>query len=232
MKFVKFESVEALDDAASEWIIKEFNTGNKTLFCPATGSSPTNTYKKLVEKKSRINISQLSFIKLDEWYGLEMTDPGSCQEYLQQHLLGPLNIPAGKIVSFDSKAPSPELECQRIDDWLEANGPIDICILGIGLNGHIAFNEPDNELEPGAHPGKLSATSLSHPMLSSTKRGLQMGLTLGMANILQSKKILLIVNGNHKREILGRLMGGKISTGLPASFLWLHPEAYCFHCVD
>ena len=232
MEFVKFESVEALDDAASEWIINGINPGKRTLLCTATGSSPTNTYKKLIQKKSRINTGQLLFIKLDEWYGLEMTDPGSCEQYLQQHLLKPLNIPADKIISFDSKAPSPELECQRIDDWLQANGPIDICILGIGLNGHIAFNEPDSELEPSAHPGKLSATSLSHPMLSTTKRSLQMGLTLGMANILQSKKILLIVNGNHKKEILGKLIGGKISTGLPASFLWLHPETYCYYCVD
>jgi galactosamine-6-phosphate isomerase len=232
MKFSKFESIDTLDEAASEWIINQLNPGRRTLICAATGNSPTNTYKKFVLKKSRINTDLLSFIKLDEWYGLEMTDSGTCEQYLQQNLLKPLNIPADRIVSFDSKAPSPELECLRIDDWLSANGPIDICILGIGLNGHIAFNEPEPTLEPYAHPGKLSAASLSHPMLSSTKRSLQIGLTLGMANILQSKKILLIVNGNHKTEILSKLMGGKISTGLPASFLWLHPDAYCFHCVD
>ena len=232
MKFSKFDSIDALDEAASEWMIRQLNPDGRTLICAATGNSPTNTYKKFVQKKSRINSETLSFIKLDEWYGLEMTDAGTCEQYLQQNLLKPLNIPADRIVSFDSKAPSPELECQRIEDWLSANGPIDICILGIGLNGHIAFNEPEPALEPNAHPGKLSATSLSHPMLSSAKRNLQIGLTLGMANILQSKKILLIVNGNHKTEVLGKLMAGKISTGLPASFLWLHPEAYCFHCVD
>ena len=99
MKFSKFETLDSLDEAASEWIIDQLDPQHRTLICAATGNSPTNTYRKLVKKKERIDTSRLSFIKLDEWYGLEMTDPGSCEHYLQQHLLRPLNISADKIVS-------------------------------------------------------------------------------------------------------------------------------------
>ena len=81
------------------------------------------------------------------------------------------------------------------------------------------------------HLGQLSRTSLTHTMISSVEKKLEFGLTLGMADILQSRTILLIVNGKHKSEVLQRLMEGKISTELPASFLWLHPQAQCFYCV-
>ncbi len=231
MKFIKFDSLESLDEAASDWIIKEIKSKNKTLISAATGNSATGTYKKLVQKKDQIPIDQLSFIKLDEWHGLEMKDAGSCEQYLQEHLLKPLQISPSKFTSFDSMTSTPEKECQRIQGWLQDNGPIDICILGLGLNGHIAFNEPGAHLIPGIHIAQLSTASLAHKMISEAKKKLQNGLTLGMRDILQSRKILLIVNGKHKAGVLEQLMQEKIDTSFPASFLWLHSRTDCFYCV-
>lgn len=231
MKFTKFDSLEALDDAASDWIIREIKSKNKTLISAATGNSATGTYKKLVQKRDQIPIDQLSFIKLDEWHGLEMNDAGSCEQYLQEHLLKPLQISPSKFISFDSMTSAPENECQRIQDWMQGNGPIDVCVLGLGLNGHIAFNEPNVHLIPGIHLAQLSTASLAHKMISEAKRKLQHGLTLGMSDILQSRKIMLIVNGKHKSGVLEQLMQEKITTSFPASFLWLHPHADCFYCV-
>jgi galactosamine-6-phosphate isomerase len=230
MKFIEFKTNDALDEAAADFILRQILAKEHSLISAATGNSPTGAYKRLLDRKAGIPLEKISFVKLDEWYGLDMKDPGSCESYLQQHLIGPLGIPPERFTSFDSMAKDPVAECTRLVDFLQEKGPIDICILGLGENGHIAFNEPGPYLQPHAHLGQLSKTSLSHKMISDVKKSLEHGLTLGMADILQSKTILLIVNGKHKINVLEQLMKGQISTDLPGSLLWLHPAAFCYYC--
>jgi len=167
---------------------------------------------------------------LDEWYGLGADDKGSCDEYLQTNLFGPLNISFKRCVSFDGKTSEPEKECNRIAAYLDDNGPIDLCILGLGKNGHIAFNEPAAYLQPRAHLATLSATSLAHPMIKGNGETVKYGMTLGVGDIMRSKKIILLVNGTHKNAVMNKLMAQKISNQLPASLLWLHGNAECFYC--
>jgi galactosamine-6-phosphate isomerase len=112
--------------------------------------------------------------------------------------------------------------------WLEKNGPIDICILGLGLNGHIAMNEPGDALTPHTHVSRLTLQSQKHAMLATLKRKPRFGLTLGMADILSSRKILLLVSGLSKRAILKRTLQPRVTTRLPASFLHLHPDVTVF----
>jgi len=99
----------------------------------------------------------------------------------------------------------------------------------LGQNGHVAFNEPADSLHPHAHLAELSETSLNHTMINNAGVEIKYGFTLGMADILQSKKIILLVNGTHKQAIMKRLLQKKISTQLPASLLWLHPNVTCFY---
>src|SRR5258708_10106799 len=106
-------------------------------------------------------------------------------------------------------------------DWLAKNGPIDICILGLGLNGHVAMNEPAPELAPHAHVAALARSSLHHPMLKVLKSKPRYGLTLGMRDILASRLVLLLVNGTHKQAALKRLLQPAVTTDYPASFIWL-----------
>ncbi len=105
-----------------------------------------------------------------------------------------------------------------------AEGPIDLCVLGLGVNGHLALNEPAASLLPTAHVARLSQASLRHPMLANSPKLPAYGLTLGMADILVSRDILLLVSGVNKREPLKRLLRREITTEFPASFLWLHPN--------
>jgi galactosamine-6-phosphate isomerase len=228
MVFLQYNSLEELNEDVSERIISELQQNTNAIFCPATGNSPKGTYQKLVEKKDRIPVENLAFIKLDEWYGLPMGHAGTCEQYLQQRLLQPLGVKREQYIAFTSDAKDAEAECERIQNYLTGHGPIDLCILGIGKNGHVAFNEPGNELHAGVHLSKLTPASLKHSMIEGVDTVLEYGLTLGMADILQSKKIFLIVNGSHKRDILNRFLSGNITTHLPASFLWLHPDVYCF----
>ena len=184
----------------------------------------------MVEKKKNVILSGLRFIKLDEWYGLGINDEGSCEKYLHEHLFNPLGISNKQYIAFDGKADNPGKELQNVDNYLDEHGPIDLCILGLGKNGHIAFNEPADILQPRAHMSPLSSTSLEHTMIKSTGEPIKYGMTLGMTDILQSKKIILLVNGTHKNAIMHKLMEQKISTQLPASFLWLHADVKCFYC--
>jgi galactosamine-6-phosphate isomerase len=230
MLITRCNTFAELNELASDTIIHELQQKPQSLVCAATGNSPTGVYQKLVEKKESINLSGLRFIKLDEWYGLGINDEGSCEKYLHEHLFNPLGISNKQYIAFNGKADNPEKELEHINNYLDEHGPIDLCILGLGKNGHIAFNEPADTLKPRAHMSPLSATSLEHTMIKSTGEPIKYGMTLGMTDILQSKKIILLVNGTHKNAIMQKLMEQKISTLLPASFLWLHANVQCFYC--
>lgn len=198
------------------------------LLCAATGSSPTETYKALISQKANFDSAQLRVIKLDEWGGVAMDDPQTCEQYLQQHLIKPLAIAPERYFAFESNNKNPENEVTRMQTIVADNGPIDVCILGLGLNGHIAFNEPAELLEPNCHVATLSDKSMQHAMAAEMANKPTYGLTLGMADIMQSKLIILLVSGQNKKDIIAKFLSKKITTQLPASFLWMHKNVHCF----
>jgi galactosamine-6-phosphate isomerase len=108
---------------------------------------------------------------------------------------------------------------------LAEQGPIDLCVLGLGANGHLAFNEPADLLHYGPHAAELSPESMQHPMIDVARSRPRYGLTVGIGDILRSRRVLLLVSGAHKASQLKRLMSGEITTRFPASLLSLHPEA-------
>jgi galactosamine-6-phosphate isomerase len=161
------------------------------LLCVATGSTPTLTYAKLVNEQ-RANpglFSALRVIKLDEWVGLPMDHPSTCEAYLWTHLLSPLGITPDRYISFDSTAASPEDECERVAAALDACGPIDIAVLGLGVNGHLGLNEPSDRLQCQPHVATLAQETTQHSMLTSqsASESVKTGLTLGMQNIRDAK---------------------------------------------
>lgn len=194
------------------------------LICAASGNTPTRTYELLAEKyrAEPNNFHSLRVLKLDEWGGLEMDDPASCESYLQKNLVRPLGVSEERYFGFNSNAAKLDMECERIGVWLAASGPVDVCVLGLGVNGHIALNEPGPFLRATSHVAQLTTSSLQHPMLAHARKAPHEGLTLGMAEILASRQILLLVSGATKREPLKRLLSREIRTDFPASFLWLH----------
>ncbi len=199
------------------------------LLCAATGSSPTDTYARLAElqEQTPADFSSMRVIKLDEWGGLPMDDSGSCESYLRKHLLDPLGIGDDRYVGFESRPEDGEEECREIREWLERQGPIDMAILGLGMNGHVALNEPADSLEPFAHVAELAHSSLSHSMLQSSRYRPQFGLTLGLGEILQARRVILLVSGESKREVFAHWRQGRLSTRFPASLLHLHPRLTC-----
>ena len=174
-----------------------------------------------------VSTSDMRVLKLDEWGGLPMADPATCESYLQKLLIQPLKISPDRFIAFQSDTSEPKEECHRIGTWLRLYGPIDVCVLGLGINGHLGFNEPAEELTGSCHVARLTDESLSHSMLSATTNRPSHGLTLGLREILTSKTILLLVFGAAKATQLERLMTGLLSTYFPASFLTLHGRVVC-----
>lgn len=228
MELTVFADHESLSHAAADWLIERIRTRPDALLCAASGSTPHRTYE-LLAKHGAVEprlFDRLRLIKLDEWGGLPMDDPATCEAHLRSTLVTPLAL-AERYEAFQSDA-SPEGECERVAAWLREHGPIDLGVLGLGLNGHLGFNEPAESLHAHAHVAQLSETSLTHAMLSQSELRPTHGLTLGMADLLQSREILLLVSGEAKRTALARLLRDEITPQFPASFLALHPRVTLF----
>jgi galactosamine-6-phosphate isomerase len=223
-RLVVCESYEDMSRQAADLIVDEVRRKPSLLFCTATGSSPTRAYELLVSRAREEPglFDRLRILKLDEWGGIAPTDAGTSEVYLRRNLLEPLGVSEDRYIGFRGDAPDLEAECGRIAALLEEQGPIDLCVLGLGVNGHLGFNEPAAELNPGPHVAELSESTLRHPMIEHVSDRITGGVTLGLASILQSKRVVLLVSGGQKREAVRRLLARWVSTDFPASFLWLH----------
>jgi galactosamine-6-phosphate isomerase len=229
MNIVNCRDYEEMSENAASLVIQEIERNKNLLLCAATGNSPTGLYMKLVERseKDKALFDQLRVIKLDEWGGIPENHPSSCEYYLQAKLLEPLRITPDRYIAFQSNPAEPTAECARIQAELDTQGPIDLCILGIGANGHIGFNEPASFLQPHCHVAQLSGHSLTHTMVQSLEAKPTYGLTLGIQDIMRSRKIILLISGKNKEQVIQEFLSGKITTQLPASLLWLHPDVDC-----
>ncbi len=219
---------EALSREAARRILTAVTAKPDLLLCAAGGSTPTRAYQLLVENHAndpRV-FRSLRVVKLDEWGGIDMDDPGSCETQLRKLLVDPLGISAERYFGLKSDPQDPELECRNFRDRLTMDGAIDLCVLGLGMNGHIGMNEPGATLQVGPHVAHLSEVSLRHPMLANSPTRPIYGLTLGMGDIISSREILLLVSGANKRKPLQQLMQPAITTQFPASFLWLHSNCH------
>ena len=218
---------DAMSRDAADVICRGLRQRPDLLLCASAGSTPTRAYELLAVRYARDPglFKQMRVLQIDEWCGLAPGSPATCRADLQTKLLGPLHITPDRYKGFRTDAPEPEAECDRVARWLAAHGPINICILGLGANGHVAMNEPAAALKPSAHVAELAPSSRHHALLRALVKKPRYGLTVGMGDILRSRCILLLVNGMRKRQALSRMMKPNITTRFPASFLWLHPDA-------
>jgi len=215
-----------MSQRAADLIVAELKRHPDLLLCASAGGTPTKTYELLAAERMRQPrlFKKMRVLQIDEWGGLAPGSPESCQADLQAKLLDPLGINAARYQGFTSDAADAPGDCERIARWLRRNGPIDLCLLGLGVNGHVAMNEPAPALTPHAHVARLARSSQKHAMLQRLKRKPRYGLTLGLGDILSSRKILLLASGQLKQAVLERLMEPRVNTKFPASFLWLHPD--------
>lgn len=198
------------------------------LLCAATGQSPLPLYKQLAfeHENNKTLFQQLRLIPLDEWIGLT-TSAGSCHSYLEKNVLDPLKITQDRYLKFNPGVDDLELECQRIKGLLKQHGPIDLCVLGLGQNGHLGLNEPALVLQDHCHVADLAARSQGHNMLQAASDKPSQGLTLGMKDILSSNRVLLIISGDGKEVAKKAFFSKKIDPQCPATYLWRHSNVDC-----
>jgi len=218
---------EAMSRHAANLICLGLRRRPDLLLCASAGGTPSRTYELLTLRCVRQPqlFRHLRVVQIDEWAGLPAKSLASCAADLRAKLLEPLHINPNRYAGFKSDGAEPERECARMSRWLSLNGPIDICLLGLGQNGHVAMNEPGAELNPNVHVAKLAPSSRQHALLQSLAKKPRYGLTIGMRDILASRKALLLVSGTRKRRPLNSLLAPRVSPHFPASFLWLHPDA-------
>jgi len=231
IKFTEAKDLEELSKISAGIMIDCIKAKPDALLCLATGTSPTLAYDIFIKTiiKEKIDISKIRILKLDEWWKVDMYDNSTCEHYIQEKIIKPLNILNENYICFNSDAVDADLECERIAKIVKEAGPIDLCILGMGKNGHLGLNEPGQYLFPFPHKVKLTQKTKTHTMLTKTSVQIDYGMTLGVSNIISSEMVLFLACGDEKNVSFHEFMSGKVSTDLPASILWMHPNVICVY---
>ena len=228
MKFIKTDSYEKMSHIAANIIFAQLINKPQSVLGLATGSSPVGTYKELIElcNKGDIDFSTVTSINLDEYVGLDGENDQSYRYFMNKNLFESVNIDINKTFVPNGKAADLEAECKAYDERIAAYGGIDLQLLGIGLDGHIGFNEPDSFFTKETHIVELDESTIkaNARFFESEADVPRKAVTMGMGGIMSAKKVLLIANGANKKEILEKAFFGPITPQIPASILQLHPD--------
>lgn len=194
----------------------------------ATGSTPIGMYKQLIEwyNKGDIDFSQVHTVNLDEYLGLAPTHDQSYRYFMQANLFDHVNVPPENTNVPNGLAPDPEAECARYNQVIADLGGIDVQVLGMGHNGHIGFNEPEEAFELETHVVDLTDNTIdaNARFFASRDEVPRQAITMGIKSIMQARHILVVVSGADKAEIVKRAFFGPVTPKVPASILQMHPH--------
>ena len=219
----------ALAKAVAAGIVSAIGRNPRLVLGLPTGRTPVKLYQELAVQhaKRAADFSRATTFNLDEFLGIPPDHPGSYRAFMQRHLFSKVNIPPERVNFLRGDAADAETECMRYESAIADAGGIDLQLLGIGTNGHIGFNEPARELAARTHRVRLTeSTRRSNAALfgGDVSRVPAEALSVGMATILQARRIVLLATGKSKARCIERLVRGPITPKLPASFLQLHPD--------
>lgn len=229
MKILVKKDYESMSKAASEIFIEAIKAKPEISLGLATGSTPMGMYKELirVHKEDGLDFSKIKSFNLDEYVGLSHDHPSSYGYYMDNEFFNHINIDRRNIFIPDGKAKDVEKHCKEYDEMILNAGGIDLLLLGIGVDGHIAFNEPADTLSVNARIVELTQSTIevNSRFFNSVEEVPRTAITMGMGSILKSKKIVLLANGINKSNVIRELIKqDKVSPRLPVSFLLLHPD--------
>lgn len=194
----------------------------------ATGSTPIGTYDQLVEwyNKGDLDFSEVTTVNLDEYKGLPRTNNQSYYYFMHQHLFDRVNIDPERTNVPNGMEPDAEKECGRYEELIRSLGGVDLQLLGLGHNGHIGFNEPGEAFEKETHCVDLTESTIeaNKRFFASADDVPKQAYTMGIKTIMQAKKILIVVNGENKADIVERAFFGPVTPEVPASILQLHND--------
>ncbi len=194
----------------------------------ATGSSPIGTYKELIKKyeNGELDFSQVKTVNLDEYVGLSKDHDQSYAYFMRHNLFDHVNIDQANCNIPSGLTEDPEAECGNYDKLIASLGGTDLQLLGMGPNGHIGFNEPDEAFFPATHCVQLTDSTIdANKRFFATRDDVpKQAYTMGIWGIMQAKRVLMVVNGKNKAEAVKAALTGPITPKVPASILQLHPD--------
>lgn len=226
MRIIVCKNYEEMSRQGAQLVAAQVNLKPNSVIGFATGSTPVGLYQRLIEmyRDKAVDFSDVTGFNLDEYYPIAHDNAQSYHYFMKEQLFDHVNIKQSFIP--DGSAKDAEAECKRYEELVASHGGIDLQILGIGQNGHIGFNEPDTVLKTSTH-----VTALTESTIAANSRFFDKpedvpthALTMGIATILRSKKIILLANGKNKHDAVTELLNDNITTNVPATMLKVHPD--------
>lgn len=225
MQLKIFKNHNELSEFVADRILELVKTTPEAVICLPSGDTPKLMCSILVDKaaKSRADFSRCTFIGLDEWLGIPPENEGSCAYFFRNNLFHAINFTPANIHLFDALAADPEKECEKMDRIIAARGGIDLMVVGIGMNGHIGFNEPGVSFDNYSHVIDLDETTRSvGRKYFNTPVTLSQGITLGLKHLSETRTVILMANGEKKAAIMKQTLEENISNKIPASIIRTH----------
>lgn len=194
----------------------------------ATGSSPIGTYAQLIRwyEKGDLDFSHVRTVNLDEYVGLSVIHPQSYAYFMRHNLFDHVNIDTRNTNIPNGMDPDANKECSRYDSVIRGLGGVDLQLLGLGANGHIGFNEPGEEFIKGTHRVELTDITVdaNARFFESKDQVPRSAYTMGILDIIQAKKVVMVANGENKAQAVKDSFWGPVTPRVPASILQLHPD--------
>jgi glucosamine-6-phosphate deaminase len=218
---------ESMSAAAAEIVAGKVREKPEAVFLLPTGTTPLGMYRRLVEMHQREGLSfdRATFFNLDEYLGLPPDHPASYHVYMEENFYRLVDADPAQIHVPEGSAPDPEAECERYETAIREAGGVDLCVLGIGRNGHIGFNEPGAPFDSRTRVVRLAeSTRRVNASDFEGDRAPERAITVGMATIFESREVLILASGANKARAVAVAIEGEISDAVPASMLRRHPN--------
>lgn len=220
------ENYQHMSQMTARIVIDYIKKNPKGLYCFAGGDTPVETLKILSEATLRgdVDLSQAYFIELDEWVGIDQNNPGSCLSYLKRNLWHPAGIREEQVHVFNSKAVDLDGECKKADVFIEQHGGLSLSLLGVGVNGHLGFNEPGVSFDNNCHVTTLDKVTqeVGKKYFTAEEVDRSKGITLGIKQLIKSEVLIVQASGVVKSEAVKKVMSGVIDSEWPVTAIWKH----------
>ncbi|MEO7801667.1 MAG: glucosamine-6-phosphate deaminase [Ginsengibacter sp.] len=224
-----YEDYQTLSQATADAIVKVIKTNPEAVICLPSGDTPRLTCELFVKQviEERSDLSHITFIGLDEWVGIPPDNEGSCHYFFQHELFQYLSLSKQQVYLFNGLSNDLETECAKMNTVVSEKGRIDLMVVGIGMNGHIGFNEPGVSFGTYSHVTDLDATTtIVGQKYFKSEMPLQKGITLGLKHLSEAKEVLLIANGAKKAGIIKKTVEGEVTNCIPASIMQTHANGF------
>lgn len=228
MRLILCDDYEEMSRQCTKLIASQIFLKPNCVLGLATGSTPVGVYSMLSEmnQKGELDFSEVKTFNLDEYYPIAPENPQSYHTFMNENLFSKVNLKKENTHILDGLSKDPEKECENFEKMIEDAEGIDLQLLGVGRNGHIGFNEPDENLNTNTHLTDLTKSTIeaNSRFFESEDEVPKQALTMGISTILKSRKIIIMANGTAKHNAVMSLLTNQINTETPATMLKVHPD--------